>query len=60
MINHNESFAKKESQWYSYRFSYSNVENVSYTVHLAVTQVASDRESTEKTPLKLTKLISND
>ena len=31
MINRNESFVEKESQWYRYRFSYSNVENVSYT-----------------------------
>ena len=34
MINRNESFVEKESQWHRYRFSYSNVENVSYTWQL--------------------------
>ena len=34
MINRNESFVEKESQWYRYRFSYSNVETVSYTYKL--------------------------
>ena len=39
MINRNESFVEKESQWYRYRFSYSNVEKCK--LHLAaVTQVA--------------------
>ena len=35
MINRNESFVEKESQWYRYRFSYSNVEKCK--LHLAVT-----------------------
>ena len=38
MINRNESFVEKESQWYRYRLSYSNVEKCK--LHLAVTQVA--------------------
>ena len=38
MINRNESFVEKVSQWYRYRFSYSNVEKCK--LHLAVTQVA--------------------
>ena len=36
MINRNESFVEKESQWYRYRLSYSNVEKCK--LHLAVTQ----------------------
>ena len=38
MINRNESFVEKESQWYRYRLSNSNVEKCK--LHLAVTQVA--------------------
>ena len=33
MINRNESFVEKESQWYRYRLSYSNVEKCK--LHLA-------------------------
>ena len=36
MINRNESFVEKESQWYRYRLSYANVEKCK--LHLAVTQ----------------------
>ena len=38
MINRNESFVEKESQWYRYHLSHSNVEKCE--LHLAVTQVA--------------------
>ena len=38
MINRNKSFVEKESQWYRYRLSCSNVEKCK--LHLAVTQVA--------------------
>ena len=38
MINRNESFVEKESQWYRYRLSNSNVKKCK--LHLAVTQVS--------------------
>ena len=34
MINRNESLVEKESQWYRYRFPYSNAVNVSYAQQL--------------------------
>ena len=41
MINRNESFVEKESQFYRYRLSYSRYSNVEKCkLHLAVTQVA--------------------
>ena len=40
MINRNESFVEKESQWYRYCFSYSNVEKCKLHLHVVVTQVA--------------------
>ena len=48
MINRNESFVEKESQWYRYRLSYSNVVTLSSYSSCDVMYMCFSHKKTEK------------